>query len=144
MIALLLSLVMLCVCTACSGMKFKEQVAMDNEDLLFTITNIDTENEDYFKMNFQVENYSDMELVCDIFDVCVNGNDYDELCTISVDAEETEDGALRFYYEDCLEEYGEERATKITFTLEVYDGEDYDSLYETQVTVYPYGERAAK
>ena len=140
--ALLMILVLLLSCTACSGMKFKEQVAMDNDDILVTITGIDTEDEDYFKMNFLVENLSDGKLVCDIYDICVNGNDYDESCTISAGAGERTDGALRFYYEDCLEEYGEERATKISFTLEVLD-ENYEELYETQVAVYPYGERAA-
>ena len=123
---------------------FEPQVILDNDDLLLTITGFEYDHDSYFSMLLQIENRSSVELVVEITDILVNGNEYDSPWINDYEPGEIEEeGNLRFYYEDCLTAYGEEIATCITFTVEVYDSETYDTLYTTDVTVYPYGEDAA-
>lgn len=124
---------------------FTEITAVDNDECVIKITEIDPDNMLGFTLKAQLENKSaDKTYMFSIYSAAINGVQCDPIFATEVAAgkKSSEDIKLSF---DELEENNVGEYTDIELTFRVYDSNDWEAdpvAFET-VHVYPYGEDKA-
>lgn len=103
---------------------FKTQVLADNEDVTFTVTGVDAENIWGYTLNVFIENKTDKTLMFSVDSVSVNGFMCDPFwaCEVAPGMKANEEIS---FSESDFEKNGIETVTEITFTLRVYDSNDW-------------------
>lgn len=124
---------------------FQETVFVDDENCTFTIKSIDPDGDWGYTLNAFLENKTDLNLMFSLNDVSVNGFMCDPFWASQVSAGMKANEEISFY-ESSLEDLGITDVTEITFTLRVYDYDDFtaDALVEETFTIYPMGEDAVE
>lgn len=122
---------------------FEETVIVDNENCTFTITAIDSESTWGYTLKAYLENKTDKELMFSLDNVSVNGFMCDPFWAVTVSAGMKANEEIRFSPED-FDNNGIDSVTDITFTLNVYDSNNWDAdhLVADTFTIYPLGAEA--
>ena len=118
--------------------KFEELVLVNDENCIVKITAVDAQSIWGYALNVYLENKTDKELMFTVDDVSVNGYMCDPFWAVSVSPEKKTNDQISFMEED-FEKNGIETVTDITFTLSVYDSNDWlsDYLVEETFTIHP-------
>lgn len=124
---------------------FEEQILVDNENCTVKITGIEEDAIWGYTLKAYLENKTDLELMYAMDKVSVNGFMCDPFWASSVTAQMKANEEISFS-KDSLKKNGIAYPTDITFTLRVYDNNDWsaDALVEQEFTVYPMGEEAVQ
>ena len=124
---------------------FAEQLLVDDENCTVKITGIEADNAWGYTLKAFLENKTDLELMYTMDAVSVNGFMCDPFWANTVTAKMKSNEEISFSTE-AFEKNGIEVPTDITFTLRVYDNNDWeaDHLVEQEFTVYPLGEEAVQ
>lgn len=122
---------------------FSETI-VDDDNVLFQI--VSTESSNVFRAygwNVYIENKTDKNLMCSLSDVSVDGYMCDPFWAKTVSAGMKANEEIS-WAKTTFETAGITDVTNVTFTLTVYDSDDWtaDHLIDTQYTVYPQGEAA--
>ena len=127
------------------GITFQETVFVDDENCTFTIKSIDPDGDWGYTLNAFLENKTDLNLMFSLDAVSVNGFMCDPFWASQVSAGMKANEEISFY-ESSLEDLGITDVTEITFTLCVYDYDDFaaEPLVEETFTIYPMGEDAVE
>lgn len=130
---------------AAPEMTFTEQVLVDDENCAVTVTGIEEDGLWGYTLKVLLENKTDLELMYAIDGVAVNGFMCDPFWAASVTAQMKANEEISFAAE-AFERNGIEVPTEITFTLRVYDNNDWtaDALVEQKFAIYPMGEEAVQ
>lgn len=125
--------------------KFQEIILVDNENLMFKVTDVVNDTVWGYSLKVQIENRTDKDLMFSLNDVSVNGFMYDPFFAVTVTSGMKANKDISFGT-DGFEEIGIQDVTDIQFELRVYDSNDWssDPLIEDIFTIYPKGEDAAK
>lgn len=130
--------------TTPTGEGITDYVVLDNEYVTFTIK---SGYSDLFGYNLKVtlENKTDKNLNFTWADTVIDGYSCDPFFYSTVAAGKKANDEINFYSED-LKEAGVSAPSVLTFTLHVFDDDDWsaDYLVDERFTVYPFGEAAAK
>lgn len=124
---------------------FEEIVAIDNEECVIKITEIDAENMWGYTLKVQLENKSaDKTYMFSVESAAINGVQCDPLFATEVAAGKKSNEEISFS-DSALEENGITDFTDIELTFRVYDSNDWvaDPVAKETVHVYPYGEEKA-
>lgn len=124
---------------------FEEIVLVDDENCTVKITAIDTENFWGYTLKVFLENKTDLELMYTLDAVSVNGFMCDPFWATTVTAGMKSNEEISFSSDD-FELNGIADVTDISFTLKVYDDNDWtaDNLVDDTFTIYPLGEEAVQ
>lgn len=124
---------------------FPATVVVDNDSIYFEIKSIEWDSIWGYTLKCICENKTDKELMFSARDGYVNGWQCDPVWASTVAAGKKSNESLSFS-KDTLDECGIEEITNITFTLHVYDSNDWmaDPVEENEYTIYPLGEEADK
>jgi len=122
---------------------FKEVVAIDNDECLIKVTDIDPDSNWGYSLTVKIENKSsDNNYVFSVSNASING----VLCS-SYFASNVKPGKKAIeelnLTVDELKENGIKKFTDIELTFVVSDSETYDTIFEETVHLYPYGEDKA-
>lgn len=117
---------------------FQEIVLVDNDSVTFKITAVETDNFWGYTLKVFLENKTDKELMFALDNVSVNGYMCDPLWASTVDTGKKANEKISFS-EDDFSSNGIETVTDITFTLRVYDSNDWmaDDIISETFTVNP-------
>lgn len=117
---------------------FEEIILADTEHCTFKITSIDADNIWGYTLNVYLENKTEKELMFSLDDVAVNGFMCDPFWASTVAPGMKANEEISFSDSD-FEKNGIEDVTDITFTLQVYDANDWtaDDLLEETFTINP-------
>lgn len=128
-----------------SEMTFTEQVLVDDENCTVKVTGIEEDALWGYALKVFLENKTDLELMYTVEDVSVNGFMCDPFWASSVTAQMKANEEISFF-DEMLKNNGIEAPTDITFTLRVYDNNDWaaEELVEQEFTIYPMGEEAVR
>ena len=124
---------------------FTEHILVDDENCTVKITGIDTDNMWGYTLKVFLENKTELELMYSLDGVSVNGFMCDPFWASTVTANMKSNEEISFS-EESFAQNGIDVPTEITFTLRIYDNNDWDAenLLEQEYTVYPLGEDAVK
>ena len=127
------------------GITFQETVFVNDENCTFTIKSIDPDGTLGYTLKVFLENKTDLNLMFSLDAVSVNGFMCDPFWGAQVSSGMKANEEITFY-ESFLEELDITNITDITFTLRIYDSDDFfaDSLVEETFTIYPMGEDAVE
>ena len=117
---------------------FEEIVLADNEDITFKITDVENDPIWGYTLKVFLENKTDKELMFTFDNTSVNGFMCDPYWAETVAAEKKSNTSI-YWLSGSFEENGIETVEEITFTLRVYDNDDWmaeDILNET-FTIHP-------
>lgn len=122
-----------------------EMVIVDNENVTFKITGIDPNGLLGYTVKIFAENKTDRNLMFSLQDVSVNGFMCDPMWASTVSAGMKSNETITFLTSN-LRDNGIETVTRIDFTLNVYNSDDWteEHLVENTFTVYPLGEEAVE
>ena len=124
---------------------FEEMIAVENEECVIKITQIDPENMWGVTLKLQLENKSaDKTYMFSVQSAAINGVQCDPFFASEVTAGKKANEEIRFS-NSKLEENKIEKCTDIELTFRVYDSNDWSAgevAIET-IHVYPYGEDKA-
>lgn len=122
----------------------EESVLVDDANCTFTVESYDPDSLWGYGMNVYLENKTDKTLMFSLQDASVNGCVADPFWASEVAAGMKDKTEIDFYSAD-LEKYGIEEVTELTFTVRIYDSEDWaaDPYVEESFTLYPEGEEKA-
>ena len=128
-----------------SRITFQKTIFIDDENCTFTIKSIDPNGDWGYTLDAFLENKTDLELMFSLDNVSVNGFMCDPFWASLLPAGKKVNDEISFY-EDTLKDLGIKKVTEITFTLTVYDYNDYtaDPLAKEVFTIYPMGEDAVE
>ena len=117
---------------------FAEITLVDDDNCTVTIKSIDENNMFGYALNVFLENKTDKELMYTVDNVSVNGYMCDPFWAATVDAGKKANEQITFMESD-FETNGIQEVTDITFTLQVYDSNDWtdDYLLEETFTINP-------
>ena len=117
---------------------FTEITLVDNDTCTMIIKGIDEENLFGYTLNVFLENKTDKELMFSMDGVSVNGFMCDPFWASTVSAGKKSNAQITFLDSD-FEANGIEDVTEISFTLKVYDNNDWlaGNLVEESFTVNP-------
>ena len=117
---------------------FQEIILVDDENCTVKITSVDTENLWGYTLNVFLENKTGLELMYTVDDVSVNGFMCDPFWAVTVASGKKANEEISFMESD-FEKNGITEVEEITFTLRVYDSNDWmaDSLVEETFTINP-------
>lgn len=120
-------------------------VIPDNEFCTFKINSIETDNMWGYTLKACLENKTDLELMFSLSNVSVNGFMCDPLWATTVTSGMKSNEEISFTSES-FERNGIVDVTDITFTLSVYDNNDWaaEHLVSEEFTIYPLGEEAVQ
>lgn len=107
---------------------FDEVVLVDDENCTFKITSIDEDNLWGYTLNVYLENKTDLELMFSLDEVSVNGYMCDPFWATTVSGGKKANDGISFSESD-FEKNGITDVTDITFTLNVYDSNDWSADY---------------
>lgn len=124
---------------------FEETVLVDNEKCTFKITAIEDDSIGGYTLKAYLENKTDLELMFSLNNVSVNGFMCDPFWAASVTPGMKANEEISFS-SDSFDRNGIETVTDLTFTLKVYDNNDWtaDPLVEEEFTIYPMGEESVQ
>lgn len=124
---------------------FEEVVFVDNDICTFKITAIEEDSIWGYTLKAYLENKTDLELMFSLSNVSVNGFMCDPLWATSVTGGMKANEEINFSSES-FKANGIETVTDITFTLSVYDNNDWtaEHLVTETFTIYPLGEEAVE
>lgn len=124
---------------------FEEISIVNNDICTFKITAIEEDSFWGYTLNAYIENKTDLDLMFSMSNVSVNGFMCDPFWASTITAGMKSNEEIRFLSED-FEVNGITTVTDITFTLEVYDNNDWsaDHLISDVYTIYPRGEDAVE
>lgn len=124
---------------------FQETVIVDNENITFTIKEIDDNSFFGYTLKAYLENKTDLELMFSLNNVSVNGFMCDPFWASSVTAGMKSNEEISFMDTE-FEANGITTVTEITFTLRVSDNNDWmaDPILEETFTIYPLGQEAVE
>ena len=125
--------------TATEGAKpFTPQVLVDNEQVTVKITGIDEKNFWGYTLKVFLENKTETELMYTVDSVSVNGFMCDPFWAVTVAGGKKANEEISFGEGD-FEKNGIETVEEITFTLRIYDSEDWqaEDLVKQTFTVNP-------
>ena len=116
--------------------EFQENVLIDNENCTVKITAMDADSIWGYAINVYLENKTNKELMFTIDNVSVNGYMCDPFWAASVAAGKKANEQIGFT-DDDFEKNGIEKVNEITFTLRVYDNDDWmaDDIFNETFTV---------
>lgn len=122
---------------------FEETTLVDDDNTSFTINSISDSGD--LSLKVSMKNKSNLNLMYSIDDVSINGLVEDPFWAKEVTAGNKANSSIDFY-SHVLKEDGIDEVTKITFTLNIYDNDDWmaDRLVQEEFTIYPYGDDKAK
>ena len=122
-----------------------EMVIVDNENVTFKITGIDPNGLLGYTVKIFAENKTDRNLMFSLQDVSVNGFMCDPMWASTISAGMKSNETITFLTSN-LRDNGIETVTRIDFTLNVYNSDDWteEHLLENTFTVYPLGEEAVE
>ena len=125
--------------------QFQETVLVDNEDLLFKITEIVNDPVWGYTLKAQIENRTEKDLMFSLNEVSVNGYMCDPYFAITVTAGMKANKDISFHADD-FKQSGIQNVTDIEFELRVYDSKDFtaDEVLEEDFVIYPQGKETAK
>ena len=117
---------------------FDEIVLAENENVSVKITDVDQNNFWGYTLKVYLENKTDRELMFTVESVSVNGYMCDPFWAASVAAGKKANEEISFSESD-FESNGIEAVEEITFTLRVFDSQDWtaDDLFHQTFTVNP-------
>lgn len=117
---------------------FKEIVLADNADVTVKITSIEEDAIFGYTLKVFLENKTDKELMFTVDDVSVNGFMCDPFWAQSVAAGKKSNSSLS-WLSSSFEENGIELVEEISFTLRVYDSDDFlaEYVFEKTFTIHP-------
>ena len=117
---------------------FTEITLVDNETCTVIVKGIDEENLFGYTLNVFLENKTDKELMFSVDGVSVNGFMCDPFWACTVSAGKKANAQITFLESD-FEANGIEAVSEISFTLKVYDNNDWlaGNLVEEAFTVNP-------
>lgn len=124
---------------------FTEQLLVDDENCTVKITGIEEDALWGYTLKVLLENKTDLELMYSVNGASINGFMCDPFWASSVTAQMKANEEISFSKES-FKENSIEYPTDITFTLRVYDNNDWmaDALVEQEFTIYPMGEEAVQ
>lgn len=124
---------------------FEETVLVDNENCTFKITAIDADNSWGYTLKTFLENKTDLELMFSLTNVSVNGFMCDPFFATTVTSGMKANEEISFS-SDSFSRNDIEDVTDITFTLNVYDNNNWtaDHLVTEVITLYPMGKEAVQ
>lgn len=124
---------------------FQELVLLDSEDCLFAISAMESGSDGGTVLQAYLENRTDDTLMFSLENASVNGYMCDPFWASEVRGGMKANSQIRFSGED-FRRAGIAQVTDITFTLHVYDSENWqkDSLVREEYVLYPMGESEAK
>lgn len=117
---------------------FESIVLVDNEDITFSITGIEEDGLMGYTLKVFLENKTDRELMFTLEDTSVNGFMCDPFWAETVVAGKKSNTTISWFESD-FQENGIESVEDITFTLRVYDNDDWmaDDILKEVFTVIP-------
>lgn len=118
--------------------RFHETVLVDDDNCTVIIKGIDPDNLFGYTLNVYLENKTDKELMFSVDDVSVNGFMCDPFWASTVSAGKKANEQINFL-ESEFEKNGIQEVKEISFTLNVYDSNDWTDEYlvEKIFTVTP-------
>lgn len=118
--------------------QFEEILLVDNEQVTVKIIGIENDPIWGYTLKAFVENKTDKELMFTVQNVSVNGFMCDPYWAVSVDAGKKSNTSISWLESD-LEKNGIDKVEEITFTLRVYDSNDWlaDDIVKETFTVKP-------
>ena len=119
-----------------------QQVLYDSDGLKVEITGADTGGFGQYIWHASIENDTDTALMFKFEDVCVNGMMVDPYWIETVDAGSSGTSDIAWYQSELLKS-GIQEPTVFEFTLRVVKEEDWSTVKEEKITVFPKGEAAA-
>ena len=124
---------------------FAEQILVDDDNCTVKITGIDADNLWGYTLKVFLENKTELELMYTVDCVSVNGFMCDPFWASTVTANMKSNEEISFS-EETFERNSIETPTEITFTLRIYDNNNWeaDYLVEQEFTIYPLGEDAVQ
>ncbi|MBR3973566.1 MAG: hypothetical protein IKJ99_06410 [Oscillospiraceae bacterium] len=124
-----------------SQVQFEELILVDNENCSFKITSIEKDHLLGYTLKATLENKTDLELMFTLDGVSVNSFMCDPFWAVTVTPGMKAKEEISFSDSD-FDRNGISEVTDITFTLRIYDNNDWmaDSLVEEDFTIYPLGE----
>lgn len=124
---------------------FTEQVLVDDDNCTVKITGIEENGLWGYTLKVFLENKTDLELMYSIDGVAVNGFMCDPFWASTVTAQMKSNEEISFS-SDNFDKNGITNPTDISFTLRVYDNNDWaaDALVEQEFIIYPMGEDAVQ
>ena len=124
---------------------FEETVLVDDENCTFKITAIEEDASLGYTLKASLENKTDLELMFTLDGVSVNGFMCDPFWAVTVTPGMKANEEISFSDSD-LQRNGISEVTDITFTLKIYDNNDWtaDHLVKEVFTIHPLGEEAVK
>lgn len=122
-----------------------ETTVVDNEVCTFRIMALEEDSLWGYGLKVFLENKTEKDLMFALRDVSVNGYMCDPLFAASVSAGMKANEVISFLQEDLLGN-GITQVTDVTFTLSVYDSNDWsaEELAEEEFSFYPLGKDAVK
>lgn len=117
---------------------FEEIVLVDDKNCTFKITSIDEDSIWGYTLNVYLENKTDLDLMFSLDDVSINGYMCDPFWAAAVSGGMKANEEISFMDSD-FEKNGITDVTDITFTLNVYDSNDWsaDHLVDETFTINP-------
>lgn len=117
---------------------FEEIVLAENDDITFKITGVENDPIWGYTLKVYLENKTEKELMFSVDNVSVNGYMCDPFWASTVDAGKKANEDISFSESD-FETNGIETVTDITFTLRIYDNNDWtaEDVFNDTFTVNP-------
>lgn len=117
---------------------FQELVLIDDENCTFKVTAVDTDGLFGYTLKVFLENKTSAELIFSVDDVSVNGYMCDPFWAATVSAGKKANEEISFSEKD-FETNGIAEVNDITFTLNIYDSNDWEAedLVNQTFTVNP-------
>ena len=124
---------------------FAEQVLVEDDNCTVKVTGIEADGLWGYTLKVFLENKTDTELMYSLEKVAVNGFMCDPFWATSVTAKMRSNEEISFS-SDSFEKNGITIPTDISFTLRVYDNNDWsaDAFVEEDFVIYPLGEDAVQ
>lgn len=124
---------------------FAEITIVDSDDCVFRITGIQEDAMFGYTLKVYLENKTDKDLMFSLSDTSVNGFMCDPVFAATVAAGMKANESVTFLKADFVTNQIVD-VTDITFTLRIYDSNDWmaDPVVEDTFTVYPQGEEAVQ
>lgn len=118
--------------------KFEEIVLVDNEQIVVKIIGVEDDPIWGYTLKVYLENKTDKELMFSVNDVSVNGFMCDPFWAETVAAGKRSNTSISWLVSD-FEDNGIETVEDISFTLHVYDSNDWmaDDIFNETITVKP-------
>ena len=117
---------------------FEVITLVDDENCTVQITSVDADNIWGYTLNVYLENRTDLDLMFTLDEVSVNGYMFDPFWASTVSAGKKSNEEISFLESD-FETNGITEVSEISFTLRVYDSNDWsaDHLVEDVFSIHP-------